>query len=446
MDSAKYLEANGDSVLFPFAVIQQLDYNCFSPTTASWIGLKIVIREDGMNLLFNKTGDTIKVNTLATLNDKWLVYHGQDSVYIYGTVTKIDTSHFLGIVDTVKTISFQAHNDEKSPLENTVNSLQIKISKNYGLVKTLNFYLFPNFRNDITNEQLEEYELAGLSNPKVGVQNLTWFEVFDFKPGDEMHILEEYSNWDAATGNGRAETDKLIYKYLTRTNYQDSMVYTCSRKQSIKTIYKDSSTFKFYHDTIKRVIKSDSLFDLLPGEPVLDGYDLFQYYMFIDSKGLSKMNPFAFESYGSINDSCFSMIMADGCLRDNTYIKGLGGPYYSCTNSFALGGGNRSLVYYKKNGTEWGSPLVVTGLTKKILSADIRVYPNPVREFIHVKTENIQDVVRFDITNLKGRIVKSSRIDQPNEVIKINDLLPGFYIYRIMQQNEVLKIGKLIIK
>jgi hypothetical protein len=38
IDSAKY---QTDSILYPFSVIQQLDYNCFSPKVASWIGEKV---------------------------------------------------------------------------------------------------------------------------------------------------------------------------------------------------------------------------------------------------------------------------------------------------------------------------------------------------------------------------------------------------------------------
>jgi len=39
IDSVKY---QNDSLLYPFTTIQQLDYDCFSPLEASWIGKSVI--------------------------------------------------------------------------------------------------------------------------------------------------------------------------------------------------------------------------------------------------------------------------------------------------------------------------------------------------------------------------------------------------------------------
>jgi hypothetical protein len=39
----------GDSVLYPFYNIQQIDYDCFLPFSYSWIGKKIIIKPNGYN-------------------------------------------------------------------------------------------------------------------------------------------------------------------------------------------------------------------------------------------------------------------------------------------------------------------------------------------------------------------------------------------------------------
>ena len=256
IDSIKY---QSDSVFYPFRVIQQLDYGCYSPLVASWIGPKIIVRENGMNLFFNKVNDTIKINTRAELHDKWIAFILTDSIIIEAMVINHDTMSFLGLIDSVKTVSFQVYDKSMSPLDYEINRMNLQISKNYGFIKTFNFYLFPDIMVDYPPDQFEELDLTGLSNPKTGVQNLTWFDVNDFRPGDELHILDESSTWFGNV-SGYTTTNKAVYKYLDRTDYEDSIVYHYSRRQSIYTLWSDSSSFKFYNDTLKEVIKPDTLF------------------------------------------------------------------------------------------------------------------------------------------------------------------------------------------
>ena len=156
--------------------------------------------------------------------------------------------------------------------------MNLQISKNYGFIKTFNFYLFPDITVDYPPDQFEELDLAGLSNPKTGVQNLTWFDVNDFRPGDELHILDESSTWFGNV-SGYTTTNKAVYKYLDRTDYEDSIVYHYSRRQSIYTLWSDSSSFKFYNDTLKEVIKPDTLFDKLPGAAIVSDFEMYSYYM-----------------------------------------------------------------------------------------------------------------------------------------------------------------------
>ena len=106
IDSVKY---QSDSVFYPFRVIQQLDYGCYSPLVASWIGAQIIVRENGINLFFNKSNDTIRINTRAALHDKWIAFNLADSIIIEATITNHDTISFLGLVDSVKTVSFQVY-------------------------------------------------------------------------------------------------------------------------------------------------------------------------------------------------------------------------------------------------------------------------------------------------------------------------------------------------
>jgi hypothetical protein len=442
IDSAKY---QTDSILYPFTVIQQLDYNCFSPKVASWIGEKVIINENGENKFLNKMNDTITLNTKAKFGDKWIAFQLIDSFIIEATVIKHDTMSFLGINDSIKIIGFQAYDKSMNPLDCDINEMNIQISKNYGFVKTFNIYLFPNFQVDYPSEQFEEYNLIGLSKPRVGIQNLTWFEVNDFQVGDALHILDESSSW-YGNGYGYATTDKAIYKYLERADYTDSIVYRFSRKQSIYTTWIDSSSYKFFYDTLKTTVKCDTLFDKLPGEPIITDYETYNYYM-TNEVPISKTNPRGIESFLFSGGSCWYMLLADGCLTEDKYIKGLGGPYYSCTNAFSLGGAKRKLVYYKKGETTWGSPLIITGNTDIELTSKIKVFPNPAKNYLNIIFEkDINSDLTIDIFDINGRSIISLKLDSFDSKINISDLGPGIYIYKLVGNEKVFKMDKLIIE
>jgi hypothetical protein len=434
-----------DSVFFPFAVIQQLDYDCFSPFIASWIGKSVTIKENRINEFTNKKGDTISIKTNSNIGDKWIAFKIQDSLIIEATIINHDTMTFLGISDSVKTIGFQAYDKNMNQLDFGINDMQLQISKSHGFVTIFNFYLFPNFQVDYPSERFEEYNLIGLSNPKIGVGNLTWFEVNDFQVGDELHVLDESSCW-YGDGYGSATTNKAIYKYLERTNYSDSIVYRYSRKQSIYTTWTDSSDFKYYDDTITATIKPDSLFDKLPGEPIINEYETYNFYMTNESP-LSKTNPKGYESYGFDGDSCWWMIIADGCLTDDKYIQGLGGPYYSCTYAFCLGGAERKLVYYKKGEVSWGNPITITGISGVSEAKDIMIFPNPAINQINITISNSNyQALQIFIYDIQGKLQKTISLKSSNSMINISDLNSGIYILKIADSEKVLKMDRLIIK
>ena len=64
------------------------------------------------------------------------------------------------------------------------------------------------------------------------------------------------------------------------------------------------------------------------------------YYLF------SNIQQLDFVCNTPYGDSCWSNCCADGCFPAYQYIKGLGGPYYECSNAFSLGGMENKLVYF----------------------------------------------------------------------------------------------------
>ena len=140
------------------------------------------------------------------------------------------------------------------------------------------------------------------------------------------------------------------------------------------------------------------------------------------------------------------MITIDGCLSEDTYVKGLGGPYYSCDNPFSLGSAERKLVYYKKGETEWGIPLTVTGISNTEITHKTIVFPNPAKDNITIKVQDISTgKLMFYLFDLNGRLIISEPIDTVEIQLDIATVKPGIYFYRLRESGRDMFNGKLII-
>jgi hypothetical protein len=442
IDSVKY---QTNSIYYPFSSIQQLDYDCYTPYGSSWIGKKIIIQDNRLNLFFNLNYDTIKIKTNALLNESWIAYELIDSVKIIAKVLKLDTLRFLEQTDSVKTIVFQVYDKTMTPVNSSLNNKSVLLSRNYGFIKILNFSLFPFHESPYPvkqTEQLNEYNLIGLSNPKLGIQNLTWFDVNNFNIGDELHVRYLYNRL-SFEGGSYSLTKKTIYKYLDRKNYKDSIIYKIDKEESsVEIINTSDPLYTYYYDTITSKIITDTLFDKLPGESIIDGSRLYSNIMGIGF-WVSKSRGYYF--YYS-HDSCWQFIMADGCLSTDYYYKGLGGPYYECESNFTeFTSISNELVYYKKGQESWGTPLVITNITDN-KKTDPLVYPNPTDDVIWIKLNDLKEFTLFELVDINGIVVLKKQLENSNNTIKVNHITKGIYFFKILKNNNPIESGKIIIK
>ena len=440
IDSVK---TDTDSVFFPFAIIQRVSESCISPYKASWMGEKVVVKPDGTNLFFNRDGDTITLKTRARTNETWIAYQRGNDFSVKATVQSVGLETILGLTDSVKTITLSVIDQNENTLEHPLNNLKLKISKTYGFIETLNFYLFPDITVSFPANRLEVYSLVGLNNPNVGVQNLTWFEVNDFQPGDELHVLE-HKTGDAYLYLPYREYDnRCIYKYFERTDYADSIVYRYARKQSIETVYADSTTLELFNDTLKSVVKTNPDFDKLPGEPVIGTFTAYSMNM-INAEFRTKTIPSNLLIYG-LQDSCLSPITGEGCVYNEKYIDGLGGPYYFCSG-YVGDTEERKLVYYKKGETEWGEKLVITDVPEIKTNNNLKFFPNPAKSFITISNPSNIKIKKIELFDFSGRVVKIWKIAELEEnSLNIQIILPGIYLLKAETEAGV-KTEKLVVQ
>ncbi|MGB4415392.1 MAG: T9SS type A sorting domain-containing protein [Paludibacter sp.] len=441
IDSVKF---NVDSIFYPLKNIQQLDVDCFTPYGASWLGHKIIVNEH-WNYFFNGQNDTIKIKTDAKLNETWTVYRNTDTG-IWATVTKVELLTFLGLTDSVKTIVFYGGVTNSSgvpvKIKNTgttdFDGKTILLSKKFGLLSTFSFFVLPR-QNDIKpyfTGSWDGYNLVGLTNPNVGVQNLTWFDVYDFQVGDEIHVMYNSTPPLGSIPATFTSNIKTIVKYLSRQNYSDSIKYTKEIKQLTNGV-------EYLHDTATEVILQNNAFNLYPEVPIVeDDYIAGNNNMTI-AEFISKSTPSVYALIYKKDETCWGRIMADGCFPNFSYIKGLGGPYYQCYGLFG-DSEEKFLVYYKKGSTTWGTPLVISGINLPEVKPDIAIYPNPATDKISISSDFLSEPCIFELMDVRGIVLLRTKVDANENSVNLSNFSKGLYLYRLINKGKLLKTGIIV--
>ncbi len=428
--------------------IQCKDY-CYSPYSSSWLGEKVIIQEDGYNIFFNRDNDTIRIKANAALNESWGCFIFPDTWKIIAEIIAVDTNSFLGVTDSVKIIHFQAYDKNNNQIDHPVNNKEIELSKNNGFINVPGFYLFPDLQSckSYYYNQLQEYYLVGLTNPQLGIKNLTWKEAFDFEPGDEIHIY----NKDSTTWYPVIPDYRIIYsikKYLDKEFKGDSIVYTIEFKNRERNSYSGNGVEIISIDTISEIITDKPLFDNLPGEPVIydeGNFAAFSYYMGTFNGRSSKTEPSDYAwIYGE--GTCWEEASVDDCWTDYTYIEGLGGPYYEseCITPGIPWEHFKKIVYYKKGEETWGNPLVITGERGITGQPVFDIFPNPVTEklYIRTKTENLP--YRIELIDITGKAIFYTNVDSEEYTFNCHKGIEGLYFYRIINTKGTIIKGKVI--
>ncbi|MFN3554496.1 MAG: agmatine deiminase family protein [Bacteroidales bacterium] len=412
--------------------VEQTDFECFQ-SHSSFLGSHLAMLHNGEELFFNLNQDTIRLKPLAQPGEEWLVFE-DPSLRIMGTLVDVKLQDFLGVTDSVKTIGFQAYTPQKEAIDHPVNALSLHISQAHGMVKAVNFLVFPHgAENPYPGNELREMDLLGLSNPDMGLVNLTWAQVHDHQPGDELHVKRE------DTSDEQSTRSNAIYRFLDRQTVNGSLQYRIERKRETWQYFPAGEPqYTFLHDTITSVVNAHANFDSFAGEPIYSGsYDMFIHHQ---SNHIKTLEAFHFWE----NGDCWLPVFIDGCYTFMSYYKGLGGPYYFCDYGFARH--DRSLVYYRKGDVVWGTPISLTAVTHPDRTPTARVFPNPAIGKVSVETGEEDLPALWELTDLWGRVVMVHPLIQPFEQINLSALAGGVYLYRIIRKDKTVLSGKIMIQ
>jgi len=431
LDSLIFLP-NSDTIYYSYRTIRDslTAMTCSDTSYGSILGFRVILTHDGWYYLFNRFGDTMKINTNAGLNQSWRFCEMTGGGYIKATVSAIMTDSVIGQPDLVKYITLQAKNAGGTNISHPLNGHLFKFSKNYGLVTFYDVYHLP--------ETVKTYTLVGKSSPSLGLQDFTWQDVYDFSVGDEFH----YQGWGEDMGGSstwkRIEVvmNKIVYGNLDSVDY---VIVRCSRTEGGPPPGVVTS-----HDTITigynfLTLDTSNFFMSLPDE--------FRRVDFFADRNTRrsgvfherqvKINEGAFFVFGWSIPACWSIGLWESWSKFE-YAPGLGCTFHEMIEMWWSTG--ESLVYFHKGDETWGIPVstdcntLVDQLEIPSLSGKkVTVAPNPWSSETVISVADFRKEVHLElhITDLTGKTVfREDAFKSPYRLYR-NGLPAGIYFMTI---------------
>jgi hypothetical protein len=444
-----------DSIFYSYKTIRNNDTasttDCQYLVGPNWYGEKVIIKNNGENLFFNKDSDTIHIQTQAHFEDTFLVYvypSGLDS--IFATVISEDTMTILGVLDSIKSLQFF------STAGSFITPGQASFSKNHGFVDWFASYSFPlpyvgAFGNTVIN-YTGAYSLVGHEYPRVGITKPRVGEIYDFEIGDRFIF-------------GSSETASSSYWNNSHTE----------RTVIGKTLYGTDSVYYTYHDTT-RFIEYVGF-----GDPIYtySGSDYTVVY-----KSLLSLNDSLFpEEFNFSTENSWNYLSMNDCgrLEETAYATSLSlydWPASNCVVAYMLSWGESStafisglgqvspygylnpgydnhtyssLGYYSKVDEDTCGTPGFLGLEEANQSnqPSFVIYPNPTSGDINLVIQSeFSSNVELIITDLTGKLVYQENIseDQLASGLTISTENFEFGIYFVSLTNGVTSSSLKLIK
>ncbi|HYD22796.1 MAG TPA: T9SS type A sorting domain-containing protein [Flavipsychrobacter sp.] len=395
-------------------------YQTLNNDGGSWLG-KHVTRLPGDTFYFdNLWNDTVVIRSQALLNDTWTMYDDATSIYYLATLTSIDTMTVLGSLDSIKTITINAFDASQPLTSDPLDNKQIILSKNHGLVQTMDLFTFPAHApgqpyqdsidrlldiNPPTNTSKYIFSLIEFTVP-------TQIEIYDYEIGDAFGK----KGWEVGFFD-KEWIDTVMSKNIVSSNQIEYTIRT-NKKLINQYGWNYSSIISTYTATNAPAFAMYKM-----PEESNQGYVYYYYPLdaarcHLSAKYVLKDNFIFFPTYGN-------------CGFWYHYKKGLGLIDYAECFSLDVGDSQADwMVYSRKNGQPCGylaDPVNLERLESTTYKFD--VYPNPSNQTLFIKNPN-QNQLYLSLSNIYGQQV--ANIQGKNETITIStaNLVPGIYNLR----------------
>lgn len=453
------VQSGSVNIYYNFRQIRQTDYGCWTANGASWLGDKVTEHPDGKTQFIfypfspSDSNDVYTIYTQAGIGESWRFYNYHNGLqYIEATVDRIELVDFPELVDYVKVIVLNCKDATGQPVANPINGEYLMLGMNYGLLR------LPKF--DEVSYYPKFYSFIGKTNPNSGYPAPKTMEIFDFQPGDELHV----AGYSESYNYGGTYSTTSVSRYLSRFDYPsgDSVHYTleyCSLYYTKNNSGEESYSYSM--DTIDQTISPSNTpqFDMEPLEPVLIPETGWWTYPFAGVSGYSQHYPegIPFKAFDYLmmwsddGNGCLWPVTFDGfCYYHTLYFKGLGGPYYHCDDPIYWGKEYRDLRYFKKGDLSWGTPLscdslMEVGLKEHTDDIIIKLFPNPANDYVTITAPSRNQLPAiFQLFDNTGRVILEQRQQSQTAIMHLDKIARGCYYFRWIPKSGNTSAGKLI--
>lgn len=427
---------------------------CFDYEAGLLGGKNIDLMSDGSSNFYNYRGDTIKFPANLFPGLQWNLIKPLPHVVIKANVTAKNYQNILSASDSVFVISLQMETSSGQIISHPINGKEIWLSKNYGLIKSFNFYVFPKDTNS--------WELFGYKNQNttMGKQNLTRKKIYDYAPGDVFHTITkdiQVITMPDTTYYGNGTIIHRLREVNSRIDYNDSVVYQYSDCERVITYSSGVPDTSFFQGTstegISLLYQSQSFADALPREAISYNYGGIGGFHEIGLYQLSslRLQKIATKDMFSFNLSpdCLSYSIFDPCCTQEKFIEGCGGPYYSI-DEWLTGVKEHKLLYYKKGTEIWGTPIapscesLINGISvNPAQSSNFILFPNPASECTQLSTKTNKKFTLF-IYRSDGKLLKTVNTIAENHKLYRKEFGSGIFFLKILCEDGSYEIKKLI--
>lgn len=420
-DSAFVLGA--DSVFLNY---EQLNTNQFTYTynRNTWFcSSAIKSSQNEWSIIFNYDS-VFTFKPLTNVNNSWILYQFQNGNKIKATVDSVVFNNVISINDSVKYITLQVRDSLNNNVISNINTAQIQIAKNIGLIR------FPVLGNLISGYG-PTITLLGCSNPAIGLQNLTAYDVFNMEVGDE--VISHKVNYLISAASSEYTKRKVISK-----SFSNNVFYYTDSIFTIKQIDPVSNSLYsiIQNNIVSRTIDLNAInfivWSRLNNSGFLDNFNYvfpvtFNSYWDWESelcvqRKFKKLGGFFVDTLGNANENI-------GSWATNMVYKGLGDVYYIPPfQNFE----KYIPVYYKKGPETCGNwvnfQYLLTGIKEeKIDFETVTIDPNPAEHFIKINNPE-NEIIQLTIYDIMGKKVLENEIVNQTEIIHIEHLNNGVYM------------------
>lgn len=448
-----------DSLFYTYATIRDTADPgwgvCLDAEAGSIMG-RTILQQNDRTVLFNFRDDSVVIRHLSSPGETW-------QMFAYGNGDHLEASHLntqlmevLSFSDSVKVINLLRKDSGGNLIEDDINGMNILLSKHYGLIQTIDFYIFP--------AGIRDYVIAGMQNPVAGITNLDAEGVYDFNIDDEFHfvfedIYEAYDPEDSTYKIIAGNTGRMIRYVIDRVDYGDSVTYTYTDCAAVIHYQNDITDTLYTTETVTKTYRFDSirpgLLNAYPGQKIKsDEWEELYYDISYFTTEVYNYHPqknivdYAFMK----DDSCLIYSIFDPCCYTETYVQGCGGPYFTWSDWFGNNDKNL-LVYFNKSGDTWGAPLardcedLLSAMVEKPVSnIKVQVSPNPFtgRLFVAIPAR-IHQIEIIRLYGIGGRLIKAIEVNDYAINADLSGLPEGIYLLEIRLDNGQM-IRKKVVK